>query len=426
MSNAALKERTLALVQRDREQSRLSVTNNARPISTASSGTYLYEILTGGNEAGVTVNERTAMCVSAVSACVSLIGGAIASMPFHIYKRDDQGNSRRVDSELWWLFNESPFTTWLASSAWEFAIMSVLLQGDGFMRIHRASAYSPKIIGFEPIHPQCVEVTRANGRNIYRVNYVDQPAKILDQDDMLHFPGIGYDGIRSLTPIQSFLKTPAGIALAADSFASSFFKNGARPDFAITTPGNLKDDAVNQLRETWASRHQGVSNAHLPAILTGGMDVKSLTMTSEDAQLLATRQFQVEDVCRSFGVPPFMIGHSEKTTSWGSGVEQMSIGFIKYTLQRHLTRIEQEINRKCWPVSRLAFGKFDTAGLERGDIKTRNEAYRIALGRAGEPGWLSVNDIRKAENLMPIDGEDELNKGNANAPAPAPADSKPQ
>ena len=169
------------------------------------------------------------------------------------------------------------------------------------------------------------------------------------------------------------------------------------------------------------ARYAGVANAHIPAILTGGGDVKTLSLNPGDAQLIETRGFQAADIARFYGVPPHMIGLTDKATSWGSGIEQQSIGFIKYTLQRHLVKIEQEINRKCFRTARN-FAEFNTAGLERGDYKARNEGYRIAVGRAGEPGWMTINEIRKLENLPPIDGGDTLNPGGkANEPAPKTA-----
>ena len=168
-----------------------------------------------------------------------------------------------------------------------------------------------------------------------------------------------------------------------------------------------------QVRRTLNLQNGGTGNAHLPALMVGGAKVHELTMNAEDAQLIDTRRFQVEDIARIFGVPPHMIGHTDKTSSWGTGVEQMSIGFVKYTLQRHLVKFEQEINRKVWPSRERYFVEFMTAGLERGDYKTRNEGYRIALGRAGEPAWMTVNEVRKLENLPPVPGGEKL---------PAPAD----
>ena len=148
---------------------------------------------------------------------------------------------------------------------------------------------------------------------------------------------------------------------------------------------------------------------------------KSTKLIVHDAQLIASRSFQVEEICRVFGVPPHMVGHTQNTTSWGSGVEQMSIGFVKYTMQRHLRAFEQEINYKLFKTARN-FVEFLTAGLERGDLKSRNEAYRIGLGRAGEPGWMTVNEVRALENMPPIEGGDKIASGEAEPDAQDPAE----
>jgi len=387
----------------EREASRI---NAAAPVSSITAGTEMYDVLTGGislGGSGIAVTEQTAMSVSAVYSCVALIGGAIAALPFHIYKRSTEGRERS-DSDLWWLFNESPWYSWTAASAWQFTAQSIALKGDGFWRIRRTSPYSAGIEGFEPIHPDKVQVAQENGRNIYLINDNGQ-MEAIDQADMLHFPGIGFDGKRSLTPIRAALRAPAGIALAADEFAGAFFKNGARPDFALTTPGKLDPDQAEHIRNTWGARHQGPSNAHLPAVLTGGLSVQQLTMSAEDAQLLSTRQFQVEDIARIFGVPPHMIGYTEKTSSWGTGVEQMSIGFVRYTLGRYLDSIQQEINRKIWPRSLKLFGEFNRDALLDGDSKAQAEYFAKALGGPGTQGFMAVNEVRRLKNLKPLPGD---------------------
>lgn len=386
--------------------------NNAVTLSSGSRGSELYDWLVGGlSSAGYSVTEKTALSVAAVYACVNVIGGAIASMPFHIYKRGQDGNER-IDSELWWLFNESPYPNWIAASFWEYIVQARSFHGDAFVRIHRASSLSPRVIGFEPVHPSRVSVVKENGLLLYTITLENGKITTVDQGDMLHIPGVGFDGIRSMSVLRHALRNSVGTALAADDYSSKFFSNSARPDFVLTVDGMVKPEVIDNIRDQWKARYTGTQNAHLPAILSGGMKAQQLTMNSEDAQLLDTRKFQVEDICRIFGVPPFMVGHNEKTTSWGSGVEQMSLGFVKYTLQRHLIPIQQEINRKIWPRSLRTFGEFNTAGLERGDLKTRYEAYRVGLGRAGEPAFLTVNEVRKKENLMPIDGGDILRTGN--------------
>jgi len=384
-------------------------------------GTDLFGILTGslGPTAGVHVTEQSAMAVSAVYSCVGLIGGAIASMPFHLFMRTTDGRER-YDSDLWWLFNESPFDGWTAAAAWQFAAQSVALRGDGFWQIHRASPYTNNIIGFEPLLPALVDKgSRGKPTDPYAV--VDRATgavRYVDPADMLHFPGVGFDGLTSLTPLRAALRGSAGIAIAADQYAGAFFSNGARADFALTTPGSLNKEQVETLRATWSQRHSGPGNAHLPAVLTGGLDVKQLTMSAEDAQLLSTRKFQVEDIARIFGVPPHMIGHTEKTTSWGSGVEQMSIGFVRYTVGRYLDAMSQEINRKVWPKNRQVYGEHNRDSLLEGDAAAQAGYFSKAIGGPGAAGWMTVNEVRKIKNLPPIDGGDQLVHATAAAPTP--------
>jgi len=209
--------------------------------------------------------------------------------------------------------------------------------------------------------------------------------------------------------------------LAAEEFTSRFFRQGATFDVALKTPGKVSPEQAETLRTSYLARNGGNRNNRIPLILSGGLEVEKLSITPADAALLPSRMFTVEELCRVFGVPPFMVGHTDKVSSWGTGVEQMGIGFVKYTLRRHLTPIEQEINRKLWPTRAKFFVEYNTSALERGDYKTRMEGYRIGMGRAGERGWLKPNEIRKFENLEPVDGGDELSTGQKDTPAADPA-----
>lgn len=388
------------------------------PISDGMRGTQLYDWLTNGiSSAGVEVNEYTAMSVSAVYACVGLLGGSVASLPIKQY-RIINGKRTEYTDELYYLLNKAPLPNWTASAMWEYVMRSKLLYGDAFVEIVRAvdgnGMSTTRVAGFRPIHPLNVSIRlRADGVLVYDC-YVYVGGRGLQWDyreiegpDMLHFTGPGYDGVRSLSQLKYVLKNSAGMAYAADEYSSQFFANGARPDFALEFPGNLSEEQQMMLRKTWADRHQGPYKAHLPAIMAGGMKVQKLDINPEDAQLLSTRQFQIEDIARIFGVPPHMVGHTEKSTSWGSGLEQQSIGYVKFTLQSHLVGLEQELTRKLFK-QKNHFVEFITAGLERGDIKSRNESYRMALGRAGEPGWMTINEVRAKENLEPLQGGDEL------------------
>ncbi|QED92861.1 phage portal protein [Eikenella exigua] len=385
--------------------------SNPSPASGIVPGTPAYAWLTGGAAGyGRPLSETTALAQGTVYACVGLLSGALASMPLHLYRHTADGRER-VRNDLWHILNEQMQTRWTAALGWEFGMQSLLLHGDAFFRIDRVSLYSNRIAGLTPLHPLAVDVRKQDGRLLYLYND-DGQIRVYDQDDVLHVPGLGFDGKRGMSQISYVLRQPVNIANDAGSQAGAFLGDGMRPDLVLQSPAGTKlsNEQIDQVRQQWHARYSGVSNSGAPVVLTGGMDLKQLTMTAVDAQLLETRKLQAHEIAQIFGVPPHMIGMTEKTTSWGSGIEQMSLGFVKYTMQRHLVKFEQEINRKCNALSGL-FCEFNTKGIERGDLKSRNESYRIALGRAGEPGWMTVNEVRRAENLPPLEGGDVLFRG---------------
>lgn len=415
-----------------RRAERMAIVNSdsaSVPVSSMTPGSEFFEWMTGGvKSAGVILNEKTAMTVSAIYACVQLIAGAVASLPIPIYQRENDDSRQSVDHPIWRLLNIEPHPIMGAATFWEFILTSKLLHGDGFARIWRKGRYNPEIVSIEPLHPLAVQPLRVGDRLCYYLMYTNE---ILDQDDILHFTGIGYDipivnpklakvyGYRSMSPLKYALRYAGGIALAADQFSANFFGDGSKPEFVIKTEAaKLTDEQKTTIQNAWRDMIGG--NRFKPGVLSAGMSLQELTLTAEDAQLVATRQFQVEDVARIYGVPPFMIGHTANTSSWGTGVESMGIGFVKYTLQRHLVKIEQELNRKLLGDTPEYFCEFLTAGLERGDTKGRFDAYRVGLGRAGEPGFLTVNEVRRRENLPPIEGGDVLFKGTGDAPTSAP------
>ncbi|HEY0062985.1 MAG TPA: phage portal protein [Telluria sp.] len=378
--------------------------------------------LVGGDSmsAGPAVNESTAMRVSAVYACVALISGAISTLPMPVYARTTTGRDM-VDHPYYWLLNESPNDDISAAVFWEYLVSSRLFYGDAFAEILRPSFRSSGVSGFIPHHPDCVQPFRDQAGNLfYRVTPLTGAQYIVHPADMIHVPSLGFDGLRSPSPITYAARQAVGTSLSADEYNSRFFTNGARPDFALKAPGSLSPDQAQMIRSTWASKHAGVVNSHMPAVLTGGMEIQQLSLSAADSQILATSMFQVEQIARVLGVPPHMIGHTDKSTSWGAGVENMGRGFVKFTLKRDLVKFEQEFNRKLWPSRERLFVRFDLTDIERGDLKSENEAFRIALGRAGEPGWLTQNEVRKAKNLAPKENGDELLEIAAAGTAPAP------
>lgn len=358
-----------------------------------------------GMVGGPAVSETTAMRVSAVYACVALKAGAISTLPMPIYERTDDGREQ-VSHPYYWLLNEQPNDDISAAVFWEYLESSRMFYGDCFAEILRPSFRSSSIKGFLPHHPNRVMVFReaVTGDLYYRVTPIVGPQYTVHPADMIHVPSLGFDGLRSPSPITYAARQAVGTALSADEYNARFFTNGARPDFALKAPGNLSKDQAEMIRATWSENHSGVTKSHLPAVLMGGLEVQQLSLSAVDSQILATSMFQVEQIARVLGVPPHMIGHTDKNTSWGAGVENMGRGFVKFTLKRDIVKYEQEFNRKLWPTRQKLFVRFDLADIERGDLKSENEALRIALGRAGEPGWMSQDEVRHAKNLAPMGG----------------------
>lgn len=361
-------------------------------------------------------NEQTAMTVSVIYAAINLLAGAIAALPMHLYRQKPDGERERMHNDaLWWVLNEEMTPRWSAASGWEFMVQSLLLHGDAFAKIQR-NGYGD-VIGIQPIHPLRVYVVPWEDGS--RLTYIVEPdttlplmsglkREILDQDDVLHVAGFGFNGVRGLSPLRHSLRMTGAVALATQEFSARFFANSARPDFVIQTDQQLSGDKVDQLREQMEQRNGSVTyNAHRPMVLANGLKLQTISMPLEDMQLIGTRQFQVEEISRIYGIPPFMLGHNENTTSWGSGVESMGKGFVRYALRQHLNKFQNEINRKFFRSARKV-AVFDTSDLERADMKSHFEALRIAVGRAGEAPFMTKNEVRAELNMKNIDGGDSL------------------
>jgi len=362
-------------------------------------GHNLFDVFTGGTSAaGTVVNERTAMSVSAVYACVALVSGAISGLPLPLYERAATGRKRVDNNDVHWLLNNEPTPVFSAATFWEYAVSSILLGGDGLTEIKRN--YRGDALGFVPHHFNRVEPIKKDNRLIYLIYPEEGDVYAADQDDMLHFPGVGFNGLRSLSPIRHAAKNAIGTAIAASEYNAEFFANGARPDFALTAAGKVDKEARENLLATWNQKHQGGGKRHIPAILSGGLDVKELTMSAQDSQLIDILRFQVVDIARAYGVPPHMIAETGESTTWGTGIEQLTIGFVKFALRPHLNRIQRELNRKLFRKSDL-YLEFNVDGLMQGDSKAQAEYFAKALGGPGSQGWMAVDEVRRLQNLSP-------------------------
>jgi HK97 family phage portal protein len=363
---------------------------------------WLVDLFGGTTDAGVSVSEQSSMRTSAVYGCVMLIAKAIGSLPLKVYRRKSNGDSVEVPDTLpYYLLHDEPNPA-MTSCVWrEFLTANVLLGGNAYAAIGRNHAN--QIIDLFPIPSSAVTPERVNGRNRYHVRVGDGTTETIDQSDMIHVPGLGFDGVKGLSVITAAAKQAVGLALATEQHGSKLFSNGARLGVVLKHPKTLSKDAQMRLKAQFDQQQGGLSNAFKSMVLEEGLDVTNISMTSEDAQFLETRRFQVEDIARFFGVPPHMIGHTDKQTSWGTGVEQNTLGFLIFTLLPWLTRFEQEFNRKLFPRSPF-YAQFKVQGLMRGDSAARSAYY--ASGH--QNSWLTTNEIRRAEDLAPVPGGDTL------------------
>lgn len=364
--------------------------------------------------AGVAVNATSAMRVSAAAACVAKITGAIMSMPLHEYKHSGGVVPTRLPrSELWYMLNEQPCDDFIAASMWEGANAAQLLRGDGFALLRKSPTGRLKSI--MPIPWGCCIPQRDPVTKQVRY-YVNMPSHDIvtwfDPADILHFPGMGFDSVtmRSMSVIQAGARNAIGNAMAMDQYSGSFFSGGAHPSIILSATGKMDTDQITKLQVAFNNKYAGLRQAHqLPLVLTEGLTAKEISLSAEDAQLLEARKFQVLDIARAFGVPGFMINESTGSTSWGTGLETMSRGFVQYTLQPWLIKIEQELNRKLFPHNGGQFIRFYREAAMQGDLKAQADYYRLALGGPGSgDGWLSQDEVREESGRAPIPGGSEV------------------
>ena len=362
-----------------------------------------YSFLFGRTTSGKPVNERTAMQTTAVYACVRILAEAVASLPLHVYEYQDDGGKKLVhDHPLYYLLHDEPNPEMTSFVFRETLMSHLLIWGNAYAQIIRDGA--GRVLGLYPLLPDKMEVQRDDRGNIYYVysrNSDENPmfkeyGNIkLKAEDVLHIPGLGFDGLIGYSPI-AMAKNAVGMTLACEEYGASFFANGANPGGVLEHPGVLKDPS--KVRESWNSVYRGVSNAHKIAVLEEGMKYQQIGIPPEEAQFLETRKFQINEIARLYRIPPHMVGDLDKSSF--SNIEQQSLEFVKYTLDPWVIRWEQSLQRSLLLPGEKGkyFIKLNVDGLLRGDYQSRMNGY--AVGR--QNGWFSANDIREMENMNPI------------------------
>ncbi|MCJ7678750.1 MAG: phage portal protein, partial [Anaerolineales bacterium] len=371
----------------------------------------------------VRVDADTALTIATVYRCVRLLAGTFAMLPLNILIDMLNGTKKRADDlPLDYLLSAEP-NRYQDSFQWrEMLFGHLLLRGNLYCRI--VPGMNGPVSELIPMHPDSVTPERLpDGTVRYKIRLQTGQTETLNQDDVFHVRGLSSDGLTGLSVI-GLMRETLGLALATESYGARFFSQNATPGGVLTIPGTLDEEAQARLSKSWQEAHSGLANSHKVAILEQGLDWKQVGMTSEDAQFLQTRSFQRNEITTAFGIPPHMVGDTEKSTSWGTGIEQQTIGFVVWTLLPWLVRVEQAINRQLIIGPQPYYAKFNVKGLLRGDSAARYSAYAIAR----QWGLQNANEIRALEDMDPIDGpagEEYLNPLNfapagTTAPRPAP------
>ena len=352
----------------------------------------------GSSTAGKSVTAKTAIQMSAVYACVRVISETIASLPLHVHQANGQGSRKATEHPLYRILHDEPNTEMTSFVLREVMLSHLLLWGNAYCQIVRSGR--GHIIGLYPLLPDQMRVDRdSSGKLTYDYSTRDGKVVRLRLEDVLHIPGLGFDGIMGYSPI-ALEKNAIGLGLAAEEYGSKFFSNGATPAGVLTHPNTVKDP--KRLRESWNAAYGGSSNSGKVAILEEGMQFARISMPNNEAQFLETRKFQVTEICRIYRVPPHLVGDLERATF--ANIEHQGISFAVHTIRPWLVRIEQAMNRALFPEKEkgVYYVQFNLDGLMRGDYKSRMEGY--AIGR--QNGWLSTNDIRELENMNPVSEEE--------------------
>ena len=365
-----------------------------------------YAFYMGGSSAGKNVNERSAMQMTAVYSCVRILAEAVAGLPLHLYRyKDDGGKEKAHDVNLYHLVHDEPNKEMSSFIFRETLMTHLLLWGNAYAQIIRNG--KGEVVALYPLMPNKMKVDRdENGELYYTYNRSTDEAPTMEGStvyltprDVLHIPGLGFDGLVGYSPI-AMAKNAIGLAIATEEYGAKFFANGAAPSGVLEHPGTIKDPS--RLRENWNSTFGGSTNSGKVAVLEEGMKYTPISISPEQAQFLETRRFQIDEIARIFRVPPHMVGDLEKSSF--SNIEQQSLEFVKYTLDPWVVRWEQSLARSLLSEEdkRKYFFKFNLEGLLRGDYASRMSGYATAR----QNGWMSANDIRELENMDKIPAEE--------------------
>lgn len=390
--------------------------------SPAADSDFWYQPVGTMTPAGVSVTPESAMRTSAVFSCVRVIAETAGSMPLILYRRLERGKERASTHPIYNLLRYAPNPQQTALEFLEMMTAHCALRGNAFaLPVLRRGVLAE----LWPLHPDRVQVGVNNGRVGYVYTDPDtQTAYRYTAGEIFHLRGLSSNGIVGMSPVE-MARNSIGLALASEDYGSRFFQNDATPRLLLKHPGHFRDkEGRENFKRAWQTAQSG-ANRFRTAVLEDGMDVKELGVSNADAQFLETRKYQVADIARIFRVPLVLIGETEKSTSWGTGIEQFMQAFVTHTMRPWFVRWEQAIYRDFLADDAGAseyFAEFLVDALLRGDTATRFAAYKSGI----ETGWLTRNEARERENMNPLDGlDDPLQPMNMGVAGPADSEGSP-
>ena len=338
-----------------------------------------------------------ALTLTSVWNAIRLLSESVSSLPITVYRKENNGDKvEDVNNRIYNLIKFKPNTFQNKITFFEYIMYSVLTDGNSYVQIVRDNSANP--VQLIPLNPDYVNIFIKDNELFYQMD----GGSVLDSADVLHIKLITDDGIEGLSPIDQCAKA-INWNLSIEEFGSTFFKNGAKPSSVLSTDRALSETAIERLKNSFNSSYAKLKSSNSTIILEEGLSFKPISISPEQAQFLASRQFGIEEIARIFNIPPHMLKDLSKSSF--NNIEMQSQEYVTYTLMPYLTRIEQEMNLKLFRTNELGktFVEFNVNGLLRGDVKTRNEAYKTAI----QNGYMSINEVRQKENLNSIEGGDQ-------------------
>jgi HK97 family phage portal protein len=350
----------------------------------------------GYTPSGKSVTPSSSMTVSAVYACVRVLSETVAQLPLNVYENTGDGNKRiATDHPLYFILHNEPNNE-MSSFDFRQALMThLLIWGNAYAQVVRNG--KGEVLSLTPLLPNKMTVTRdtASKKLIYTYQSDLDGSQVFSKKEILHIPGLGFDGIQGFSPI-AIAKNAVGIALAADEYGSKFFSNNATPNGILESDKPVGEKGIENLKTSWNTQFGGSANSHKIAVLEDGVKFKQMALSNSDSQFLETRKFQIDEIARIFRVPPHMIGDLEKSSF--SNIEQMSLEFVMYSCNVWINKWEQALHQQLLLSTddkKRFFFKFNLDGLLRGDYAARMAGYSTAI----QNGVLSIDEVREKEDL---------------------------